>query len=207
MKVLILGAAGKTGTLVIDEALKAGHEVTALVHHVSDLTRSDIKILEGDATDAIAIAKAVQGQDAVLDTIGGKTPFLATDLESSVAKSVIDAMQQHRVRRLIVTSMVGVGDSKANTTFYERLLVATFLRGADRDKAAMEGAIVKSKLDWIILRPALLTDDPGGSQVRVFAAGAGEAVHAISRADLAAFMVAQLSTNENLHQAVTIASS
>ena len=207
MKVLILGAAGKTGTLVIDEALKAGHEVTALVHHASDLTRSDVKILEGDATDAVAIATAVQGQDAVLDTIGGKTPFLATDLESSVAKSVIDAMQQYRVRRLIVTSMVGVGDSKANATFYERLLIATFLRGADRDKAAMEDTIVKSKLDWIILRPALLTDDPGGSQVRVFPAGAGEAVHAISRADLAAFMVAQLSTNENLHQAVTIAAS
>ena len=207
MKVLILGAAGKTGVLVIDKALKAGHEVTALVRQASDLTRSDVNVLEGDATDAVAIAKAVQGQDGVIDTIGGKTPFLATDLESSVAKSVIDAMQHHRVRRLIVTSMVGVGDSKANTTFYERLLIATFLRGADRDKAAMEDAIVKSKLDWIILRPAILTDDPGGRQVRVFPAGAGEAVHTISRSDLAAFMVAQLSTNKNLHQAITVATS
>ena len=116
-------------------------------------------------------------------------------------------MQRNDVRRLVVTSMIGEGDSEANTPFYERLLVSTFLRGADKDKAAMESAVESSGLDWVILRPALLTDDPAKGNVRVFWPVSGEKAHKITRADLASFMLAQLSSNEYLHQAVTIANS
>lgn len=71
----------------------------------------------------------------------------------------------------------------------------------------MESAIEASALDWVILRPAILNDDPATGRVRVFPADAGETAHKITRADLAAFMVDQLSNDEHLHKAITIANS
>ncbi len=207
MKVLVIGAAGKTGRAVLHEAKAAGHQVTAFVHHAHDYEEESVRVIEGDASDAAKMDEAVRGQDAVIDTIGGKTPYKETDLESSVAKTIIDSMQRNKVRRLMVTSMIGEGTSKENATIYERLLLSTFLRGADKDKAAMESAVKSSDLDWIILRPAILNDDPPKGDIRVFDAETGEKAHKITRADLASFVVAQLSSDQYLHQAVTIANS
>jgi uncharacterized protein YbjT (DUF2867 family) len=134
-------------------------------------------------------------------------PIKDTTLETSVANAVIAAMRQHGVRRLVAISMLGEGDSLANAPFYTRLLLATFLRGDDKDKAAMEAAITESDLDWVILRPAFLTDGPAQGNVRVFEVATGETAHKTTRADLAAFMVAQLTSDKYLHQAVTLANS
>lgn len=207
MNILVIGAAGKTGTAVVEQALAAGHEVTAFVQKADEYKVPNVRVVEGDATDRAAIDKGVIGQDAILDTIGGKTPYKATTLESSAASAIIASMQQNGVRRLVVTSMLGVGDSEANETFYERLLMSTFLRGADKDKSAMESAVKSSGLDWVILRPAILSDDSATGNVRVFSAKTDEKAHKITRADVAAFMLAQLSSDEYLHQAVTIANT
>lgn len=207
MNVLVIGAAGKTGKAVVEQAVAAGHQVTAFVRKAAEYQGPAVRVVEGDAADGNAMDAAVKGQEAVLDTIGGKTPYKATTLESSAAHTIIAAMRRQGARRLVVTSMLGEGDSTANAPFYERLLVATFLRGADKDKAAMETAVEKSELDWVILRPAILTDDPAQGHVRVFEAATGEKAHKITRADLAAFMVAQLTSDQYLHQAVTIANS
>ena len=208
MNVLVVGAAGRTGQAVVEQAVAAGHQVTAFVRQAAKYkVPQHVRVIEGDATDSVAMDAAVLGQDAVLDTIGSKTPYKATTLESSAAHVIITAMQHHGVRRLVVTSMMGQGDSMANAAFYGPLLMATFLRGDDKDKGAMESAVVGSDLDWVILRPPFLTDDPAQGHVRVFEAATRETAHKITRTDLAAFMVAQLTTDEHLHQAVTIANS
>ncbi|MDJ0367813.1 NAD(P)H-binding protein [Hymenobacter sp. H14-R3] len=207
MKVLVIGAAGKTGQAVVEQAKAAGHQVTAFVHRAGDYAVPHVRVVEGDATDPAAMAAAVAGQDAVLDTIGGKTPYKTTTLEARAAAAIIAAMQQHAVPRLVVTSMQGVGDSGANSSLLLRLLTATFLRGADKDKMAMETAVRASGLDWVILRPAILTDDPAQGHVRVFETATGEKTNRMTRADLATFMVAQLTSDAHLHQAVTIANS
>ena len=205
MNVLVIGAAGKTGSAVVEQALTAGHQVTAFVHQKEGYDAPEnVRVVEGDATDPATVAAAVAGQDAVLDTIGGKTPYKTTTLESSVASAVIAAMQQHGARRLVVTSMMGVGESKANSSFFLRLLVATFLRGADKDKAAMESEVKTSNLDWVILRPSILTDGSVTGNVRVFRAETGENADKMTRGDLAAFMVAQLTSDQYLHQTVSI---
>lgn len=139
----------------------------------------------------------------MLDTVGGKTPYKATTLESSIASTVVASMQRNGVRRLMLTSISGEGDSRANTSISNRLLLATFLRGAD--KAGMEATIRSNGLDSIILRPAILGDGPVKGGVRVFDPETGEKAHKITRSDLDAFMVAQLSSDEHLHQTVTIA--
>ena len=205
LKVLVVGAGGKTGRTVVERAVAAGHEVTAFVHQKKGFDVASVRVVEGDATDRAAIDAAVAGQDAVLDTVGGKTPYKATTLESSTASAIVAAMKRHRVRRLVVTSMLGVGDSKENAPLYVRLLVATFLRGANKDKAAMELAIGSSDLDWVVLRPAILSDDSATGKVQVFEPESRDKAHKISRSDLAAFMVAQLVSDEHLHRVVTIA--
>ena len=205
MKVLVIGAAGRTGRAVVKQAVAAGHEVTAFVRHAGDFEGSGVRVVEGDATDRTAVDAAVLGQDAVLDTVGGKTPYRATTLETSVASAVISSMQHHGIRRLVVTSMMGQGDSEANTPIYDRLLLATYLRGASKDAATMETEVEASGLDWVILRPAILNDDPAKDDVRVFDANTSEKAHKITRSDVASFMVTQLSSDEHLNQAVTIA--
>ena len=207
MKVLVIGAAGKTGRSVVEQAVAAGHQVTAFVHNANEYKVSDVRVIEGDATNTVAMDAAVLGQDAVLDTIGSKTPYKTTTLESSVANTIIASMQRNGVRRLVVTSMLGEGDSIANVPIYERLLLPTLLRGDNKDKAAMESAVEASGLDWVILRPAFLTDGPAKGSVRVFDAETGDKAHKITRADVASFMLAQVSNNEYLHQAVTIANN
>ena len=207
IKILVIGAAGKTGRAVVEQAVAAGHQVTAFVRKADKYDVTNVRVIAGDATSIAVMEAAVLGQDAVIDTIGGKTPYKLTTLESSAASTIIKAMQRNGVRRLVVTSMLGVGESKENAPILTRLLVSTFLRGANKDKAAMESAVKLSDLDWIILRPAILTDDPATGNVRVFDAKTGEKAHKITRADLASFMIAQLSDKEHLHQAVTIANS
>ncbi len=207
MKVLVIGAAGRTGKAVVERAIAAGHQVTAFVRDAGELDIGGVRVVEGDATNENAVESAIRDQDAVLDTVGGTTPYKQTTLETSVAKAVIVAMERNGVRRLVATSMLGVGESKANATFYERLLVSTLLRGADKDKSAMEAEIKASALEWVVVRPAILTDDPASGRVRVFSEDDGEKAHKISREDLAAFMIDQLSSDEHLRRSVTIASS
>ncbi len=207
MKVLVIGAAGRTGKAVVERAIAAGHQVTAFVRDKGELDMGGVRVVEGDATDENAVEAAIRGQDAVLDTVGGTTPYKQTTLETSVAKAVVIAMERNGVRRLVATSMLGVGESKANATFYERLLVSTLLRGADKDKSAMEAEIKATALEWVIVRPAILTDEPASGRVHVYSEDDGEKAHKISREDLAAFMIDQLSSDEHLRRSVTIASS
>lgn len=207
MKVLVFGALGKTGKTVVERAVAAGHQVTAFVRDPGEGNAGNVRVAQGDATSRADVDAAMRGQEAVIDTIGGETPYKATTLESSAAATIIASMQANGVRRLLATSMLGVGESKENAPIYERLLVATFLRGADKDKSAMESEVEASGLDWTILRPAILTDNDATGKVRVVKEGTDEKAHKITRADVAAFMVEQLSSNAYLHQAITIANS
>ena len=206
MKVIVFGAGGKTGSLVVDRALTAGHTVTVFVHDASQQPHSGVSVVSGDAQDKDAVRSAISGQNAVIDAIGGKTPYKTTDLESGAAQNIIAAMQSEGVRRLIVISMLGVGDSAEQTPFwYEHLLKPTFLHGATKDKTAMESEVSSSGLEFVIARPPILTDDAATGSVKVVREG--EKGHKITRADLAQFLVDQLSNDQYLGQAVVIANS
>jgi putative NADH-flavin reductase len=207
MKILVIGAAGKSGRAVVDAALSVGHTVTALVRTIQDYDPAGVTVIEGDATDTADMERAVAGQDAVIDTIGGKVPWKSTGLERTAATAITSAMQKHEVRRFVVISMIGVGDSEANVPIYEKLLLPTLLRGERKDKEAMESTVRGSGLDWIIVRPPFLGNGPATGHIQIFDASLSEKAHSITRADLAAFLVAQVSSDEHLHSAVTIGNS
>jgi putative NADH-flavin reductase len=207
MNVLIIGAAGKTGAIVVERAVAAGHVVTAFVHDAATYRApANVRVVAGDATDRASLDKAMAGQDAVIDTIGGKTPYRKTALERSVAGAVVAAMKANGVRRVIVISAFGVGDSADQVGwFVGHVIVPTWLRGSTEDKAAMDSVVRASGVDFVIVRPAMLTDDPATGTVKVFQGH--DTAHKITRADVAQFCVDQLTSDAHLGRAVTIANS
>ena len=207
MNVLIMGAAGKTGSLVVERAVAAGHVVTAFVRDASTYRApANVRVAAGDATDQASINKAMAGQDAVIDTIGGKTPYRKTTLERSVAGAVVAAMKANGARRVIVISSFGVGDSADQAGwFVNHVVVPTWLRGSTEDKAAAEEVVRASGIPFVIIRPAMLTDQAATGNVKVFQGH--NIAHKITRADVAQFCVDQLTRDEHVGRAVTIANS
>lgn len=206
MRVAIFGAGGKTGSLVVERALAAGHEVTVFLHDASKPQPADVRVVSGDAEDASAVRTAISGQNAVIDALGGKTPYKETELEGTAARNIVAGMQAEGVSRLLVVSMLGVGDSKEQSPFwYEFLMKPTFLRGANKDKEAMEGAVQSSGLEYVIVRPPILTDDAATGSIKII--DGDTKAHKITRADVAQFLVDQLGSDRYVGQAVVIANS
>ena len=206
MKVLVIGAGGKTGRLVVEKAVKAGHEVTALLHEAAahETFMVEATIVHGDARNPSRLDQVMLGQQAVIDVIGGTTPFMETDLEAGTAKVVIDLMKRNQVKRLIVVSAMGVADSKEHAGwFYEHLLMPMYLGGTMRDKARMETEVEHSGLDFVIVRPPLLKDSAETGQIHQVTGD--KKAHSITRADLAQFLVDQLTSKQYMGQQVTIA--
>ncbi len=213
MHVTIIGAAGRTGSLVVKAALAAGHTVTAFVHDSSQAApaESGVKIAQGDSTDLSAVSAALRSTNAVIDCIGGTTPYKHTELEQSTAATILQAIREQAMVgtpqvRLVAISMMGVGDSRQQAPFwYEHLLMPTFLHGATPDKTAMETEVRSSGVPYVLVRPPLLTDYPATGTVKVLPPE--ETGHKITRADLAHFIVQQLTSDTYLNQAVTVVNS
>ena len=208
MKILVIGAAGKTGEAIVQQAITRGHTVTAFVHSAKEFQGEGARVVEGDVLDAAVLEGAIAGQDAVLDALGGHTPWKETTLETNAARNVITSMQKHGVKRLLVVSAIGVGETKDLVpSWYEHLIFPTLLRGTMHDKEQMEPVVEASGLDWTLVRPGHLVDGEATGVVRRFAPGSGETAHNITRADVAKFMLDLLDNGGYSREAVNIASN
>lgn len=205
MKLLVIGAAGGTGREIVKQARAAGHEVTALVRKDpgSDEAFSGVKLVVGSATDPDVMRQAVSGQDVVADSIGSSMsgPFQQVHLFSESTKVLLAAMQAENVRRLICITGMGAGDSRGHGGFlYDHLIQPMLLRGVYEDKDRQEELIQESGLDWIIVRPAMLSDGDAQGQVEAKTDLANFHGGSIRRADVAAFVIEQMSSDIWLHQ-------
>lgn len=205
MKILVLGANGKTGSLVVNRAVEMGHEVSVLVRHAGS-AKAGVKVITGDALKINDMQRAVDQQDAVIECIGGTAPWKKQTLEHNAMQNIVTAMEKSGSRRLIVVSAIGVAESKKQSPWWYRyLMVPTFLRGSTADKTAMEAIVRGSKLDWVIARPPVLKDGAATGKVKVIAES--ETGHAITRADLAVWLVEQLESKNYVGQAVVVVNS
>lgn len=205
MQVTVFGAAGKTGRLVVAQAVSRGYTVTAFVHEAKDFAPvSGVTVAEGDVYDFAAVVKAIGEGGGVIDCIGGSTPYKQTGLEQAAADNILKAMEQKQATPLVVISAVGVGDSKEQGTFvYEHLLAPTFLRGAIRDKTEMEQEVKGGGVAFTIVRPPALKDDDATGKYAAVPEGAK--AESITRADLASFLVDQLTDASHRGSTVTVA--
>ena len=203
MKVLVLGATGGTGRPIVRDALAKGHSVVALVRskaRAPDLAGAGL--VEGDARDEAVLARALAGCDAVVSSLGtGLSPFREVTLLSVATRALVAAMMRSGARRLVCITGVGAGDSRGRGGFlYDRLILPLLLRNVYKDKDRQEAAIRASSLDWIIVRPGVLNDEPARGTVRAITDLAGVQGGKIARADVARFVVDQLTTDSWLKQ-------
>jgi putative NADH-flavin reductase len=171
MKVLVIGATGPTGQQIIEQALVQEHEVTAVVRNPDKIERRHdrLHIRRGDVLDLDSLQAALSGQQAVISSLGSKLSRKPTTLLSEGSKNIIKAMQAHNVRRLICITGNGAGDSKEHGGFvYDRIILPLLLREIYNDKDRQEAVIRNSNLDWIIVRPAQLTNGVATGNYQVF---------------------------------------
>jgi putative NADH-flavin reductase len=206
VNVLIIGATGGTGRILLEKALEQGHEVTALARNPAAVAHRDYRprVLEGNALDPEAVEAAVEGQDAVLSALGTRSRKPTTLFSASTA-NLVDAMKKHGVRRLVCLTGIGAGDSKGHSGFlYDRVILPFVVNNQYEDKDRQEEIVRRSGLEWVIVRPARLTNESATGEYRVFLSGDPYRATSISREDVAAFMLAQLSEDRYLHQTPVI---
>lgn len=205
MRIAIFGATGTLGRHVVERALEQGHEVTVLTRDASRVGRQHerLHVIEGDVLDPTAVERAVTGQEAVLISLGNGRKGV---VRAEGTRSVIEAMQRTGVKRLICQSTLGVGDSRPNLNFlWKYVMFGMLLRPAYADHVQQEEYVRASDLDWTIVRPSAFTDGPAtGTYRRGFAADASGLALKISRADIAGFMLEQLTDRSYLHRAAAI---
>nr|WP_294945717.1 SDR family oxidoreductase [uncultured Mucilaginibacter sp.] len=203
MKVLVFGASGKTGRLVVERAVAMGHEVSVLVRQPGSSAQPGVRVITGDALKPDDVLRAMGQQDAVVGCIGGTKPWKSQTLERDAMQNIVKAMKTSGAKRLVVVSAMGVGDSKKQSPWwYRNLMLPTFLRGSTADKTAMEAIVQGSGLDWIIARPPILKDGTATGKVEVL--GQSGTGHGITRADLAVWLVDQLANEAYMRQAVVV---
>jgi putative NADH-flavin reductase len=204
-RVLIVGATGGTGRQLVAQALARGLAVTALVREASRLQMEHerLAIVQGDVLDATSLEAAMRGQEAVLSALGHKRYFHPTRILSEGTRNIVTAMAAHGVRRLICETSLGIGDSAGRLgLYYTFFVIPVILPFYYWDKTRQERIIAESKADWVIVRPALLTNGPRRDRLRHGSrVGSFLWTVRVSRADVAAFMLDQLESNHYLHAA------
>ncbi|MEM9134225.1 MAG: SDR family oxidoreductase [Actinomycetota bacterium] len=200
VRVVVFGATGKTGSHVCRVAVEQGHQVTAFGRSVERLDHAGLDIHKGDVFDADSVAEAVVAHEGAIVCLGS-TGLRDTSTLSTGTKAVVDAMVEHDAERLVVMSAAGVGESWQQIPLSSKVLFRTMLRRVFADHEAQEAVVRQSPLDWTIVRPAVLKDDPGtGSYV---ATNSGS-ITKITRADVAACLVDQLDKPDFSRQSISV---
>lgn len=203
MKLAIFGATGRTGKPLVEQALKAGHEVVALVRTPSKLTvQTPIRVVQGDVLNSTDVDKVVQGSDAVISVIG-QSKDSPHDMQTVAITNIIDAMNKYGVKRLVSLTGAGVDDSHDRPKFANHLIKMALKMMSGhllKDAENHAEAIRKSDVDWVIVRGPRLTDGPFTGNYRVGWVGVNTGAR-LSRANLADFILKQTTDTTYLRQA------
>ncbi|HYF32171.1 MAG TPA: SDR family oxidoreductase [Chitinophagaceae bacterium] len=202
MKLIIFGSTGTIGRQLLLQSLESGHEVTAFARNkekLSDIQHPRLNIHEGNVLNAASVLKSLEGQEAVLCALGAGRKG---QVRSMGTFNIIKAMEKTGIKRLICQTTLGAGDSRGNLNFFwKRIMFGWFLKQAYEDHQLQEKFVRASSLDWTIVRPAAFTNGKATGQYKHgFAPDERNLKLKISRADVALFMLMQLSSNTYLRK-------
>jgi putative NADH-flavin reductase len=200
MKIAVFGSTGGNGRLILTEAMRRGHEVTAFARRPGALAEVTglAAVVEGDARDPADAGKAVAGQDAVIMTVSARgEPGAST----AIAGAVVEAMAAEGVRRLVATSAYGM---VATRPYVLAVVVRRAFRSVFADQAAADQVIEASALDWTILRATRLTGQPASRPPRLSAGLFTTGPYSLSRRGYAAALVDQAENSAHVRHVINI---
>jgi len=200
VKLVVLGATGGTGIEVVKQALIRGHSVTAFVRSPERLAsyQDSITIRKGDLLNGAELAQALEGHDAVISAFGPRIPIAKedSDLLQRFAAVLVKSMREAKVKRVVVESVAFLFKNSVFPPTY--LLGRLLFPGVIVDASGMEEALRTSVLDWTIIRPPELTDQPYTGSYRVGEGRLPAFGFKISRANVAEFMVKAAESKESV---------
>ena len=200
MKVAIFGASGRTGSLLTERCLAAGHTVTALVRTPGAFRfREQVQVVVGGAFDSAAVRQTVEGADVVLSALGARSLKKEDVLERAVPL-IVAAMRQTGVRRIVALGSAGALEDSLKKQaawrrwFVQNIVYNTFLKWAVASQVAQWKMLSASGLDWTMVMPPMLTDAPARGRYRVDGEALPRGGMRIARADVADFMMQQIAS-------------
>lgn len=208
MKLLVFGATGRTGRLVVEQALASGNDIVAYVRNPSKLNMQNehLEVVQGELSNQEAIAAAMNAADAVISTLGPRARKKGKPLAQGM-RNVLAAMQSQGVRRIIITSTLSARDPNDALNFRAKAMIALvklMMRPAYEEIVHVAELVRGSDCDWTIVRLSLLNNNPKSGNVRVGYISKGQVGTAMSRADLADFILKQVVDKKYLREAPAI---
>jgi uncharacterized protein YbjT (DUF2867 family) len=184
MNLTVLGAAGAAGVQLVEQAIAAGHQVTALARSAENLTLTNpnLHVVQGDATDRAVISQAMKGADAVISVLGARGPVIA-----EATRAVVAAAEQAGPDRIVMLSSFAVARDRLKPV--NKLVTRMAMGSQIKDKTAGEEVLRASGLDWTIVYATLLTNGPKTEPRVVPETEKVGTSQRISRADVASFLL------------------
>lgn len=203
MRVAIFGSTGRVGRHLVERALGRDWTVVAFARSPSKLGdfRDRVEVIEGTVQDADTVDRAVEGTDAVLSAVG-HTDTSAADVLTVTAEHLIESMWRHGVDRLVTLVGAGVEADDDPSSFGRTVMltVMNWVAGEMLADAQRHTDLIRdTDLDWVVVRPPRLTNEPYSGDWRAGYLRLGP-TSTMARADLAAFMLRQVETDEWIHE-------
>ncbi|MEQ6202233.1 NAD(P)H-binding protein [Sulfitobacter sp. HNIBRBA2951] len=165
--ILLYGGSGRTGTIVMEQALTAGHSVRALVRDPFAIsqTHANLTLIKGTPENGDDVVKAMQGCNAVISTLNNArasdSPFAKPMNRDNLLQDITDlttaTMHDQGQRRIVTLGAAGGGESYDTAPFLMQKLIAwSNLGHAYRDHAMVKSALAASGLDWTVGRAMML---------------------------------------------------
>lgn len=213
MKILLIGATGRTGRILLKKAIEDKHEVTAIVRDPSKITNANVNIIKGSPYDIDIVKSAVKNCEAVVSTINisrtSDNPWAKLrspkDLISKSISNAVEAMKENNVKRIISLSALGVGESKKKMPFIFNLIVSSSnLRYAFMDHACQEDILAKSGTNWTVIRLPMLSNEEGEAEIIVNKNDSVKLNRNINRDSVARFLLSILNDEQYFKKMIGI---
>jgi putative NADH-flavin reductase len=213
MKILLLGATGRTGKLIIEEAIRRGHKISAIARDPEKLKDYQIDIIQGTPYDFKTVEKALSGCEAVINTLNisrkSDNPWAVLvspkDLISKSATNVVSAMKEAGIKRFIALSTIGAGSSWKTTPTILKLIVSiSNLKYAFRDHGKQEEILKVSALNYTICRAPMLSTDFNATGAVAVREGENPPKMKLSRNSAAEYFINIIENKEHIREIVNL---
>lgn len=203
MNIIVFGATGKTGKLVLEQALNLQHKVTAFVRNPTKLqiNHPNLHIIQGDALEEEAVRKAVSDQEVVISCLGSSSGLGKTTVLHEMTQNIVHAMKANSVSRIIYMASAGI--DKEIPGLIGKLTMKMLGNVLEDHRNAVE-VIKVNDLTWTVARPMGLSDNPPTGSYREEHEGIPKGSRSISRADVADFITRALTDEKYLNQSVAL---